>query len=361
MSPRGSDGSARTESPFQPERSTCPVRLASPLVWALPLVLLACDGGAVAHRRGDGSPPSDSSGLEPADDGRITTDASGDEEPPEDFEAGIEPDEDGGSVDPGNPDGDGGPRPAEDGSTDGGGSGRPRLFEPDDDFDYQLGGAYEPPDGVRVVVRDRHAEPAPGLYNICYVNGFQVQHGEEDWWMREHPDLLLRDASGELVIDEGWDELMLAPTSPSRRRRLASIVGGWIRQCAEDGYDAVEIDNLDIYSRSRGLVSEDDVVATMALYAEAAHAVGLAIAQKNGPELIERRGEMGTDFAILESCHRYDECEPFIEAYAGLVLMVEYRRVDFEGSCRVRSHLTVLLRDLNLMPPSSRGYVFDRC
>ncbi|MCZ9340288.1 endo alpha-1,4 polygalactosaminidase, partial [Streptomyces sp. TRM76130] len=56
-------------------------------------------------------------------------------------------------------------------------------------FDYQLGGPYPPPDGVRVVVRDHTVRPASGLYNICYVNAFQAQPGAERDW---DADLLLR-------------------------------------------------------------------------------------------------------------------------------------------------------------------------
>src|SRR3546814_6194319 len=49
-------------------------------------------------------------------------------------------------------------------------------------FDYQLGGAYPPPDGVEIVVRDRTAGPLEDAYSICYVNGFQTQPGEQDLW-----------------------------------------------------------------------------------------------------------------------------------------------------------------------------------
>src|SRR6185369_6484365 len=49
--------------------------------------------------------------------------------------------------------------------------------------DYQLGGAYPPPAGVMVVSRDRLAARVDGLYNICYVNGFQIQPDEESYWM----------------------------------------------------------------------------------------------------------------------------------------------------------------------------------
>jgi hypothetical protein len=45
-------------------------------------------------------------------------------------------------------------------------------------FDYQIGGAHTPPSGVRVVSRDRSSAPAPGLYNICYVNAFHAQPEE---------------------------------------------------------------------------------------------------------------------------------------------------------------------------------------
>ena len=42
-------------------------------------------------------------------------------------------------------------------------------------FDYQVGGAYAPPSGVKVVARARDMTPASGLYNICHVNGFQIR------------------------------------------------------------------------------------------------------------------------------------------------------------------------------------------
>ena len=59
-------------------------------------------------------------------------------------------------------------------------------------FDYQIGGPYTPPSGVQVVSRDRTAAPAAGLYNICYINAFQVQPDEVTWWQQNHDDLLLQ-------------------------------------------------------------------------------------------------------------------------------------------------------------------------
>ncbi len=228
-------------------------------------------------------------------------------------------------------------------------------------LDYQLGEAYPPPTGVVVVSRDRNASPAPGLYNLCYVNGFQTQPDERDFWERDHPDLLLRDASGDVVIDPDWDEILLDVTTDAKRLALAAIVGGWIDGCADDGFDAVEIDNLDTYSRSGGLVSQDDAVAFMRLLADRAHARGLPIAQKNSAEVLGRRADMGTDFAVAEECNRWDECADFTAVYGDQVYVIEYRRADFDRGCRDFPELSIVLRDLNLVAPSSRAYVYDGC
>ena len=235
----------------------------------------------------------------------------------------------------------------------------PRLFGANQRFDYQLGGAYEPPDGVTIVTRDREDAPAEGAYNICYINGFQIQPGEIDEW---ETDLVLRDDNGDPVIDPDWDEALLDISTADRRSRIAEQVGDWIQRCANDGYDAVEIDNLDTYSRSSGRISEDNAVAMMAAFAESAQGVGLAIAQKNSAEILHRRAEMNTDFVMVEECSRYDECEVFVEAYGEYVLMVEYRERDFNAGCASHgSTHAVLLRDLNLVPSTARSYVYDDC
>lgn len=226
-------------------------------------------------------------------------------------------------------------------------------------LDYQLGGDYTPPDGVAIVSRDRAGAPLNGAYNICYVNGFQVQPGEEDDW---EADLLLRDAGGELVIDEDWDEVLLDVGSDSKRSRIAEVVGGWIRQCGDDGFDAVEIDNLDTFSRSRGLLSEDDAVAFVKALADIAHDAGLAIAQKNAVELVSRRDEMGTDFVVAEECNAWSECDGYIDGYGAHVLMIEYAAEDFDTGCaEYGSQYSIVLRDRDLTTPGSNEYVFDGC
>ncbi|MDX2021939.1 MAG: endo alpha-1,4 polygalactosaminidase [Deltaproteobacteria bacterium] len=228
-------------------------------------------------------------------------------------------------------------------------------------FDYQIGGPYTPPSGVKVVSRDREAPIASGLYNICYVNGFQAQPQDESWWLSKHPQLVLKDASGAPVKDTEWNELIFDTRTESSRSQLVAIVGGWIEKCAQDGFDAVEIDNLDSYGRSKGLLTQEQNVAFMALLSKKAHAHGLAAAQKNSTDLVGRRAQMGTDFAVAEECNRYDECDVYRNAYGDRVFVIEYRKADFDKGCKAHPGLSIVLRDLGVSPAGAAGYVFEGC
>ena len=236
-----------------------------------------------------------------------------------------------------------------------------RLPPENGQFDYQIGGAYTPPEGVVVVSRDREDNPAPDLYNICYVNGFQGQPGDESWWLDQHADLVLHDSNGDPIYDEGWGELILDVTTAAKREALAVIVGGWIEQCAADGFDAVEIDNLDTHSRSDGLIAPSDNVQFMALLSPIAHQAGLAIAQKNSVELLDDADVMGTDFAIAEECARWNECSDYQSVYGNLVFDIEYRDQDFEAACSDYSELSIVRRDVDVTAPGSASYVYDAC
>jgi hypothetical protein len=236
------------------------------------------------------------------------------------------------------------------------------LLPPDNaGLDYQLGGAYAPPAGVGIVGRDRNARPASGLYSICYVNGFQIQPDEERFWFDEHPDLILRDGAGGPVVDREWDEMLIDIGTPAKRTAVAAVVSGWIAGCRADGFDAVEIDNLDSFTRSGGRLDEDDAVAVMRLFAEAAHASNLAIAQKNAAEIVRRRADMTTDFVVAEECNTYSECDSYTAGYGSHVLLIEYVRADFDTGCASYPELSIVLRDRDLVPPAEAAYVFDGC
>ncbi|MFC8123995.1 endo alpha-1,4 polygalactosaminidase [Streptomyces sp. NPDC057302] len=230
-------------------------------------------------------------------------------------------------------------------------------------FDYQLGGPYPPDDEVRAVSRDRSAEPAKGMYNVCYVNAFQTQPGDAiGWWKKKHPDLLLKDDDGSLVIDDDWEEPLLDISTPGKRRELMDVVGPWIDGCAKSGYDAVEPDNLDSYERSDDLLTPEHAAAFAKLLADRAHGRGLAIAQKNTTDLLPERGRIGFDFAVVEECAAYKECGEFADAYDDKVFAVEYTRDDYRTACDAwGSRLSITLRDRDVSPKGAKGYVFAQC
>ena len=241
-------------------------------------------------------------------------------------------------------------------------------------FDYQIGAPYEPPAGVGVVSRDWFAaEPAPGTYSICYVNAFQTQDGEAgvarpDERLAWPPHLVLAglgddpDWGGEYLIDIG---------SAAQRRRAADWVQPMIETCARKGYDAVEYDNLDSWTRFDGTPRAGDVpfgkraaIAYAALLADRAHALGLAAGQKNTVELTraQARRRIGFDFAIAEECGRYRECRAYRRVHGNRVLAIEYRRRDFRRACRaVGDKIAVVLRDRAVSAPGSPGYRYRAC
>lgn len=241
------------------------------------------------------------------------------------------------------------------------------LPPPGGRFDYQLGGAYPPAPGVAIVARDVTAEPAPDRYNVCYVNAFQTQPGSLDSWTAEHPELLLRDDDGGLVVDPDWpDEVLLDTSTAANRSALAEIVGRHLDRCARAGFDAVEPDNLDSWTRSGGLLDDGDNLAFAALLADAAHDLGLAIAQKNGGETgAAGRDTAHFDFAIVEECQVFAECDGYTEVYGAAVIEIEYTdngRAAFAAACAARgTRISVLLRDRDVVPAEADGYVSEWC
>jgi len=227
--------------------------------------------------------------------------------------------------------------------------------------DYQLGGAYPPPSGVTVVSRDRTAARVQDLYNICYVNGFQIQIEDESFWLTNHPDLILRDSGGTPIRDPQWNEMLLDTRLAEKRAAIGATIGQWISGCAQQGFDAIEIDNLDSYSRSQGLLTPEQAVQTMQYFSMTAHRENRAIAQKNSSELVARKADLGTDFAVAEECNRYSECDVYTAGYGDHVIVIEYRLQDFDAGCAAFPNLSIVLRDVNLVTPSQTGYVYNGC
>lgn len=241
-------------------------------------------------------------------------------------------------------------------------------------FDYQLGGAYDTidlgdgPVPIDVVVRDATAEPLAGAYNVCYVNGFQTQPDDAEFWL-DHEQLLVHYASGEVLIDPEWpDEYILDPSTPEQREGIVEILGPVISGCADDGFDAVEIDNFDTWTRFDAI----DEAAAHALareYVARAHDAGMAIAQKNAAEVTEiGHDDIGFDFAVTEECGVWNECAAYTDVYGDYVLGIEYPEalanegLTFADACDAadRAPLTIL-RDVLLVGSDHPDHVYESC
>jgi hypothetical protein len=241
-------------------------------------------------------------------------------------------------------------------------------------FDYQIGGDYPLPPGVRVVSRDWFSGTAPkGVYAICYVNAYQTQDNEPgvdrpDERSNWPADLVLT----RLGDDPNWGgEFLIDISTKDKRARAAHWVEQMVKRCAAKGFDAVEFDNLDSWTRFDGTplakrvpFGRADAIAYAELLVELAHRYGLAAAQKNTVQLPRRvsRQLIGFDFAIAEECGRWNECQGYRNVYGDHVIAIEYRVKDFLKTCRqFGSRLSVVLRDVNVTTPGSKTYRYRAC
>lgn len=233
---------------------------------------------------------------------------------------------------------------------------------PSGGVDYQLGTPYEPPPDTAIVARDRLASPASGVFSICYVNAFQTQPGELEGW----PDFAVLHSGGQIVRDPDWpDEALLDIGSPAARDLIVERVGGWIEGCGEAGFDAVELDNLDSFTRSGGAFDADAAVRTATALVEVGHDAGLLVGQKNAAEHSERmHDEAGFDFAVAEECAAFEECTAYADVYGADVIDIEYPDTleDFAAACDAGVlPERAVLRDRLLAAPGEDRYILERC
>jgi glycosyl hydrolase family 114 len=232
-------------------------------------------------------------------------------------------------------------------------------------FDYQIGGTYTPEPTVQIVDRDRNDEPSPTLYSICYVNAFQTQPTEQPLWTGQHAALLIHDA-GQPVEDPSWPgEHILDTSTPVHRDQLLTIIGDWFDGCAKQGFDAVEADNLDSWTRSKGHLTEADNLAFASLLIDRAHRDGLAVGMKNAADMAPEGRRAGFDFAIAEECQVYDECNEYTDVYGDHLIEIEYTdhpRRFFTSACAARgAQSSVILRDRGVVPPTNPDYRYEIC
>ena len=170
---------------------------------------------------------------------------------------------------------------------------------------------------------------AYGGHAICYVDAGSAENWRSDYPKFDPSELgdPVPGWSGEQFIDVAdWSTPV-----PTPYETLREIITNRIRLCQEEGFDAVEADNVDAYNDG----NIGDFTLTMAQeqtylkeLIRVVHAAGLAFFLKNevnGDSLISTIEPL-VDGEIDEQCWQYSECsalEPFVRADKP-VLNVEY-------------------------------------
>jgi hypothetical protein len=170
----------------------------------------------------------------------------------------------------------------------------------------------------------------------------------EDW--RPDADLFPAEVLGKDY--EGWKgEKWL---DIRRMDKLAPILRARLDVCKDKGFDAVEPDNMDIYTNDTGFpITYADQLNFALWLAEEAHKRGLAIGQKNCSDQTMDLVQV-YDFAITEDAFFYGWAEamfPYIEK-GKPVFAAEYTDLegDFDAYCRKARELkfNVILKKRNL-------------
>jgi endo-alpha-1,4-polygalactosaminidase (GH114 family) len=193
----------------------------------------------------------------------------------------------------------------------------------------------------QAIIDELHAK---GRKVICYIS----VGSWEDWRPDKDqfpPEVLGKDYDG--WPGEKWLDIRQID-------KLAPIMRARLDLCKSKGFDAVEPDNMEIYTNDTGfpLTSEDQLKYALWL-ADEAHQRGLAIGQKNAADQVADLVDM-YDFAITEDYFYYgDEGKmmPYIQA-GKPVFAAEYTDLggDFDSFCQKSKVLqfSTILKNRNL-------------
>ncbi len=151
---------------------------------------------------------------------------------------------------------------------------------------------------------------------VCYIDVGTAENFRPDYG--EFPKSVLGRPNG--WPGERWlDIRQLSVLEPIMQARF--------QMCAEKGFDAVEPDNIEAFSNRSGFpITAADQLTYNEWVAEAVHALGLAVLQKNDGEQASEL-QPYFDGVLTEQCNQYSECsdfEPYLAA-GKPVINAEYK------------------------------------
>jgi len=195
---------------------------------------------------------------------------------------------------------------------------------------------------------------SPEIRVICYieVGAFESYRSDAD----RFPEKLI----GNSV--KGWPDTYWLDIRQTEI--LIPIITARIQDwCKDKGFDAIEPDDSEVWSNDSGFsITKDQNHAFLRKIAEITHSLNLSIGLKNNTaEAVEL--EPYFDWALVESCWLYEECESlrnsFIE-HGKAVFNVEYEN---NPDCQQANawHMNSVRRDLNLVGPLNPAYLYRPC
>lgn len=234
-------------------------------------------------------------------------------------------------------------------------AGRPRL-RPGASWDIQLDDPYDltrrpdvfgldldfAPEGAARMLREAGVTP------LCYVSVGTVESYRPD--ADDFPPEVVGPVYPEWPDERFLDVRQLEILLPLMLRRF--------ERCHEQGFLAVEPDNMDLHDFDVGFpITREDQLAYLRALAGMAHGLGMAIAQKNAPDLIPDLVD-DFDFLMLEHCYDSGRCAvaaPYVAA-GKAALNVEYdeRPVNFRAACAEGAALGVSMIQKDLALTSRR-------
>ncbi|CAM3583206.1 endo alpha-1,4 polygalactosaminidase [Deinococcus frigens] len=238
-------------------------------------------------------------------------------------------------------------------------------------WDWQIGAQtaaqVRVPPGLRLIDLDGFGTDAAqvarlkrqGLYTVCYINAGSYEP--------YRPDSARYPARLKLGVDPNWqDEAFVDVRDVFRPGSvLADILRKRLKLCRDRGFQAVEPDNLQNDENvPGGVITLQDQVDFSGWLADEAHALGLAIFQKNGPDKVLLRDRSGQRLAdkfdgiLNESCHEFGECAPLAEYVrrGKPALNVEYRQKFLNCAEARRLGLNSMFKDLYLRGGREAAY-----
>ncbi|KAF2713497.1 glycoside hydrolase family 114 protein [Pleomassaria siparia CBS 279.74] len=137
---------------------------------------------------------------------------------------------------------------------------------------------------------------------ICYFSAATAENWRDDYGLFDESSLGLElpDWPGERYLD-------------IRKKNVLDVIKKRIDTAAEKGCNAVEPDNVDVYSNDNGFspaIVPADTVAYLHLVSEYARSKGMSVGIKNCVEIL---GDIfpDVDFAISEECVQYKNCTAY--------------------------------------------------